>query len=57
MSFRMNGTLFAPKQSALTMAKIIVKYLGVRIEDDPVDQSSNVAPVLADVTSFAYRLR
>jgi hypothetical protein len=37
MIFKMDGTLFAAKQSALKMAKINIKYLGVHVEDDQVD--------------------
>jgi hypothetical protein len=32
----MDGTLFAAKQSALKMAKINIKYLGVHVEDDQI---------------------
>ncbi|MGO8988126.1 MAG: hypothetical protein ACLQGU_21485 [bacterium] len=32
----MDGTLFAAKQSALKMARIKIKYLGVHVEDDQI---------------------
>jgi len=37
MCFEINGTLFAPKQMTLIMAKITIKFLAVHIEDDEVD--------------------
>ncbi len=36
MIFKMDGTLFAAKQSALKMARIKIKYLGVHVEDDQI---------------------
>jgi hypothetical protein len=33
----MDGTLFAVEKPGFTMAKVIIKYLGIHVEDDQVD--------------------
>jgi len=58
MSFKTNGTLFAVMQSALTMAKIIVKYLGVHVEDDQVDLFiKEMEEILKRFAGQAYHFR
>jgi len=58
MSFRMDGTLFAGKQSAPRTAKIIIKYLGVHVEDDQVDLFiKEMEEILKRFAGQAYHFR
>ena len=58
MNFKMDGTLFAAKQSAFRMAKIVIKYLGVHVEDDQVDLFlKNMEEMLKRFAGQAYHFR
>jgi len=58
MSFKMDGTLFAAKQSVLKMAKIVIKYLGVHVEDDEVDPFiRKMEEILKRFAGQAYHFR
>jgi hypothetical protein len=56
--FKMDGTLFAVKYMAFTMAKITIKFLAAHIEDDEVDLFiKKIDEVLRRFAGNAYNFR
>ena len=54
----MDGRLFAVEKPGFTMAKVIIKYLGIHVEDDQVDLFiEEVEEILKRFVGHAYHFR